>query len=204
MTRSSRLLAVLVAIVVASAALPTAAMSSHSGARAEASKKKRKCKKGYKKVRVHGKVKCKKRKAGSGTAGSGTTENSPPATSPDPQTRFLAMFNNSGWDRPFTADTPQHEPGEDLYNFCANGTFVNRYTAPLSGTDYISHGTWQLLEAKAGTVAGYNVVEGHVVGPGTDQYGETKQFDLYVDLSEQLPNGAFINQDEFTRIAPAC
>jgi hypothetical protein len=200
-TRGSRLLAVLLAIVVVSAALPTAAMSSHSRARAEVSKKKRKCKKGYKRVRVHGKVRCKKRRAGSGTTGSGTTESPPPAPSPDPQTRFLAMFNNSGWDRGWTADTPQHEPFEDLYNFCGGGRYYERFTNGFTGYDSPYQGSWQLLGVQTGTVGGYNVVEGHLVT--TDQ--SSSQTQLYVDLSEQVPNMAFINQNEFTRIAPqAC
>lgn len=192
--------------VVLSLLAPTAlgAPYSFSKAFAEASAKKgkQKCKKGYKKVHVHGKVKCKKKKSG-GQVGPTPTPTPTPGATADPRTRFLTMLNNSGWDRPFTADTPQHEPGEDLYNFCANGMFINRYTAPLSGTDYTSHGNWELVgEVKTGTILGYNVVEGHVVGPGTDQYGETKQFDLYIDLSEQAPNVAFINQNEFSRVTP--
>lgn len=204
MTRGARLVAVLVAVLTVAVALPTASMSFRHGAvPAETSakkKKKKKCRKGYKKVRVHGKVKCKKK-----AAQTPSSTPSPTPTTQDPRTRFLAMFNNSGFDRPVTTNTTPPQFGEDLYNFCANGAFVNRYTAPLSGTDYTTHGSWQLMDVKTGTLLGLNIVEGYVVTSGTDNYGDPKQSNLYIDLSEQAPNVAYINQNEFTRVAPqAC
>lgn len=134
-----------------------------------------------------------------------TTTTTTTATTPtpaDPRTRFLAMFQNSGWDRPYTANTPQHEPMEDLYNFCANGTYRERFTNGFTGNDTFYQGTWQLQgDPQTGTVGGYDVVEGVVVT--TDQ--SAQQSTLYVDLSEQLPNTAYINQQEYMRQAPqAC
>ncbi len=199
MTPGTPLVAVLVAVLAAMVALPTAEAMPHSGAvRAETAKRK-KCKKGYKNVRVHGKVKCK-RKGGGQTPGNAPSGTNPSPSSPDPQTRFLAMFHNSGWDRPWTADTPQHEPFEDLYNFCSDGRYYERFTNGFTGLDSPYQGSWQLLGVQTGTVNCYNVVEGHLVT--TDQ--NSAQTQLYVDLSEQLPNVAFINQNEFTRVAPAC
>jgi hypothetical protein len=144
----------------------------------------------------------------SGTPTSGTPTSGTPAPSPtqqDPTTRFHAMFDNSGWDRQSSTNTSDPQPQESLYNFCANGKFYERYTSGLTGTDYMYSGTWQLVSTQAGSVAGYNTVEGHVTADSSDQYGDSKQFDLYVDVSEQAPNTGFINQQEFSRVAPqAC
>jgi hypothetical protein len=52
-------------------------------------------------------------------------------------------------------------------------------------------------------VGGYNVVEGRVILNQTPP--EPQQSQIIVDLSEQVPNTAYINQNEFTRVAPqAC
>ena len=54
-------------------------------------------------------------------------------------------------------------------------------------------------------VAGYNVVEGHVTETSTDQYGAADSGDLVIDLSEQVPNTAYINGNEYSRVQPgAC
>ncbi len=138
---------------------------------------------------------------GENTGSTNTGGSTGGSTPTDPNTRFLSMFNNSGWDRPYTADTPQKEPFEDLYNFCSSGTYYERFTNGFTGYDTQYQGTWQLQNVTTGTVSGYNVVEGLVVT--TDQEG--KQFQLYVDLSEQLPSTAYINKNEYTRAAPgAC
>lgn len=200
-----RLAAVLVAVLALAVAVPSGAMSSRDDAapaEASAKKKKKKCRKGYKKVRVHGKVKCKKRKAGTNDQnGSNTTPTPTPAPAPvtqDPRTRFLAMFNNSGFYRPINTTSGS---GEEIYNFCANGYFINRYTSPYLGNDYRTEGTWELVDVKTGTLLGYNIVEGYVKTSGMSE-GEAKQSDLYIDLSELAPNIAYISNKEYTRITP--
>jgi hypothetical protein len=115
---------------------------------------------------------------GGGGGGGGDGGQQQPA---DPRTRFLTMFNNSG--RPYSVNGI---PYEDLYNFCADGRYFNRYTS-----------------GQTGTVGGYNVVEGRVILNQTSP--EPQQSQIIVDLSEQVPNTAYINQNEFTRVAPqAC
>ena len=169
-------LAILVGALVATAAPAVAATSSSAGARADGSTtattaaKRKRCRKGYVRKRVRGKVRCvkRKRRAGSqqtpapgpgptGAPAPGPTPPPGPGPAPGPTTvdgkdQFNQLITGARLYRVYANTTSTGSTqGNDAYSFCPGGVlnYYGEYIGHVSSSTTRWSGTWSVERAAA-------------------------------------------------------
>ena len=145
------------------AAAPGADLASASPAAEAAKKKAKKCRKGYRSVKVTKKIRGKKRtvrvcrRIARRPAAAPAPVGAPgPTTAPapvpgaqleDPNALARRIITGSQFDRPFAT---QYTSGSELWRTCADAKYFWRYTSSGQQTtsEYYGRGTWEFLEAK--------------------------------------------------------
>lgn len=112
----------------------------------------------------------------------------------DPKALAAQLITDQEFTRPFAT---QYTSGEELWRFCANGTFFYRYTSSgqYTTSESYGNGTWEIREAKTGVVQGVEVVEAGVFVNGTFSDEGQKQGTLVVGVSHQTTQ-AYLNKGD--------